>query len=95
MSRFFEPAPRAVSVAPPGFKGPQQSRTPFMRNRAAMDRAPQSWGPTVGQAGAAWAPTGAIYEPVTHGNPAAGHAAADHILDSSPRSRTSRTVHTA
>lgn len=88
MSRFFEPAPRAVSVAPPGFKGPSRSRTPFMRTRAAMDRAPQEWGPTVGQAGAAWAPTGAVYEPVTHGNPAEVH-----ILDSAPRTITTRTVH--
>lgn len=89
MSRFFEPAPRAVSVAPPGFKGASRSRTPFMRNRAALDRGPQSWGPTVGQAGAAWAPTGAIYEPVTHGNPAT-----PHILESSPRASTTRTMRT-
>lgn len=49
--------------------------------------APTSWGPTVGQAGGAWAPTGATYEPVTHGNPAESH-----LLPSTPRQRTTRTI---
>ncbi len=86
MSRYFEPAPRAVSVAPPGFKGRTRSTTPFVRSRAALDRVPQEWGPTVGQSGAAWAPTGSTYEPVTH-----GHPAEPHLLESSPRTRTTRT----
>lgn len=110
MSGFFD-SPRTASVAPPGYKGRTRSTTPFTRNRAALDRAPQdwgtpaapngawsspsaplstsaatSWGPTVGQTGGAWAPTGATYEPLTHGNPAESH-----FLPSTPRQRTTRT----
>ena len=88
MSGYPDQAPRTVSVAPPGFKGKVRHTTPFTRNRAALDRVPQEWGPTVGQAGAAWAPTGALYEPVTH-----AHPAESHLLGSTPRQVTTRTVH--
>lgn len=46
-----------------------------------------AWGPTVGNTGAAWAPTGATYEPITHGNPADSH-----FLPSTPRQQTTRTI---
>lgn len=68
MSGYFDPSPREASVAPPGYAGPTRSTTPFQRQRAALERSPQSWGSDsmAVHTGSAYVPLRATYEPTTH-----------------------------